>query len=121
VYRDSTVDNATIQASPIAELYPETTVFFVDIVGFTAWSSARQPTQVFPLLESVYSAFDESAQKQEVFKVETIGDSYVAVVGLPRPRRNHAIVMARFASDCLASMRDVVRELDTVLGPRRYR
>jgi Adenylate and Guanylate cyclase catalytic domain len=67
----------------------------------------------------MYSAFDEIAKKRGVFKVETIGDSYVAVVGLPRPRRNHAIVMARFASDCLASMRDVVRELETVLGPIR--
>ena len=31
---------------PIAELYPDTTVMFADISGFTAWSSARSPTQV---------------------------------------------------------------------------
>jgi class 3 adenylate cyclase len=42
---------------------------FADIVGFTAWSSMREPTQVFTLLESIYGAFDEAARKRGVFKV----------------------------------------------------
>lgn len=35
---------------PIADLFPHTTVLFADIVGFTAWSSEREPAQVFRLL-----------------------------------------------------------------------
>jgi GTP cyclohydrolase III len=105
--------------NPIAELYPDTTVLFADIVGFTAWSSTRQPTQVFTLLETVYAAFDSIAKKRGVFKVETIGDSYVAVVGLPMPRRHHAVVMARFASDCRFKMSQVTGELEQALGPVR--
>jgi hypothetical protein len=35
--------------APIAELYPDTTVFFANIAGFTAWSSTRSPTDVFHL------------------------------------------------------------------------
>jgi Adenylate and Guanylate cyclase catalytic domain len=104
---------------PIADLYPETTVLFADIVGFTAWSSVRSPTQVFHLLESVYGAFDEIAKKRGVFKVETIGDSYVAVVGLPTARKHHAVVMARFASDCRDKMRHVTVDLEKSLGPVR--
>ena len=38
--------------SPIADLYPSTTVLFADISGFTAWSSEREPVQVFQLLVS---------------------------------------------------------------------
>ena len=38
---------------PIAELFPETTIMFADIAGFTAWSSSREPTQVFTLLETM--------------------------------------------------------------------
>ena len=38
----------------------------------------REPSQVFTLLESVYNAFDKIAKKLKVFKVETIGDCYVA-------------------------------------------
>jgi class 3 adenylate cyclase len=93
-----------LTGSPIAELYPETTVLFADLAGFTSWSSTRQPTQVFTLLETLYGAFDAIAKQRGVFKVETIGDCYVAVVGLPTPRAHHAVVMARFAADCRAKM-----------------
>jgi Adenylate and Guanylate cyclase catalytic domain len=48
-----------------------------DIAGFTAWSSMRDPHQVFTLLESIFQAFDALAKKRGVYKVETIGDCYV--------------------------------------------
>jgi Adenylate and Guanylate cyclase catalytic domain len=102
---------------PIAELYPKTTVLFADISGFTAWSSERHPTQVFHLLETVYAAFDAIAKSRGVFKVETIGDCYVAVVGLPTPRKHHAVVMARFARDCRDKMAKITEELASILGP----
>lgn len=109
--------NTSRLGSPIAELYPETTVMFADIAGFTAWSSERQPHQVFHLLETLYGAFDRIAKQRGVFKVETIGDSYVAVVGLPTPRKQHAVVMARFAKDCRDKMNELTRELEKTLGP----
>jgi class 3 adenylate cyclase len=49
-----------------------------DIAGFTAWSSVREPSQVFILLETLYRAFDMIAKRRRVFKVETVGDCYVA-------------------------------------------
>ena len=52
-------DSELILASkPIADLFTETTIMFADICGFTAWSSVREPSQVFTLLETVYQAFD---------------------------------------------------------------
>jgi hypothetical protein len=60
----------TKKARPIADLFTETTVLFADIAGFTAWSSAREPAQVFTLLETVYGAFDTIAARRGVFKVE---------------------------------------------------
>jgi hypothetical protein len=102
---------------PIADLFPEVTVLFADISGFTAWSSSREPSQVFCLLESIYNSFDKIARKMSVFKVETIGDSYVAVAGLPNPRDDHAEVMARFAYKCLVKMNSLVHKLELSLGP----
>jgi class 3 adenylate cyclase len=102
---------------PIADLFPETTVMFADISGFTAWSSVREPAQVFTLLETLYGAFDAIAVRRGVFKVETIGDSYVAVTGLPEPRDDHAIVMAKFARDCRSQMALLTRQLEKTLGP----
>ena len=104
-------------AAPIADLFPNCTVFFGDIAGFTAWSSTRDPAQVFILLQAVYQAFDVLAKRRKVFKVETIGDSYVAVTGLPEPQPNHAVAMARFAWECLLKMGEIMRDLETTLGP----
>jgi class 3 adenylate cyclase len=102
---------------PIADLFPETTIMFADIVGFTAWSSVRDPPQVFTLLENIFDTFDQVAKRRGVFKVETIGDCYVAVSGLPTPRRDHAVVMACFARRCQEKMLSIVSELETLLGP----
>mmetsp|Transcript_23869 Transcript_23869/g.39456 ORF Transcript_23869/g.39456 Transcript_23869/m.39456 type:complete len:1195 (-) Transcript_23869:99-3683(-) len=102
---------------PIADLFPETTIMFADISGFTAWSSEREPSQVFYLLETLYRSFDQLASRLGVFKVETIGDCYVAVTGLPDPNKDHAVVMARFAYECILEMSELVKSLEVSLGP----
>jgi class 3 adenylate cyclase len=109
-------DYQKLVGAPIAELYPDTTVFFADIAGFTSWSSTRSPADVFHLLETLYGGFDEIARHHGVFKVETIGDSYVAVVGLPTPRKHHSVVMARFAQECILRMTMLTQDLAKVLG-----
>jgi hypothetical protein len=103
--------------TPIADLFPHSTVFFADIAGFTSWSSCREPAQVFTLLQTIYQAFDLIAKDRKVFKVETIGDSYVAVCGLPKADGNHFISMSRFASDCLAEFTVLTNKLEEKLGP----
>ena len=83
----------------------------------TAWSSTREPFQVFQLLETLYGALDEIARRRRVFKVETVGDCYVAVAVMPDPRKDHAVVMARFARDCIFKMNEYCRKLEVALGP----
>jgi class 3 adenylate cyclase len=104
-------------SKPLADLFPEATVMFGDLVGFTAWSSMREPHQVFTLLETIYAAFDEIATRRGVFKVETVGDCYVAVCGLPKPRKDHPTVMARFAHGCCRKLAIVLQPLAVKLGP----
>jgi len=101
---------------PIANLYEETTILFADLAGFTAWSSSRTPVEVFELLETLYGAFDAIALKRGVFKVETIGDCYVAVTGIPEPQEDHAVLMSRFARDCMLKLREITCELAETLG-----
>ena len=72
---------------------------------------------MFTLLEGINAEFDRIAAKRRVFKVETVGDCYVAVVGLPDPRKDHAIVMAKFARDCLYRFKSLTREMEVELGP----
>eukprot|EP00526_Cylindrotheca_closterium_P004051 CAMPEP_0113631926 /NCGR_PEP_ID=MMETSP0017_2-20120614/16591_1 /TAXON_ID=2856 /ORGANISM="Cylindrotheca closterium" /LENGTH=1166 /DNA_ID=CAMNT_0000542455 /DNA_START=14 /DNA_END=3514 /DNA_ORIENTATION=+ /assembly_acc=CAM_ASM_000147 len=106
-----------IGSAPLADLFPNTTVIFADIVGFTAWSSAREPSQVFVLLETIYNAFDKIAYRHGVFKVETVGDCYVAVAGLPEPDEEHAVAACRFARSCLKKMKEITLKLEVSLGP----
>ena len=53
--------------------------------------------QVFKFLEEVHGRMDALAEKHSIFKVQTVGDMYVAASGLPKPRSDHALCMARFA------------------------
>ena len=66
-------------------------VINTDISGFTAWSSQREPPQVFALLETIYGAFDKIAYRHSVMKIETVGDCYVAACGLPEPREEYVL------------------------------
>jgi class 3 adenylate cyclase len=52
-----------------------------------------------------------------IFKVETIGDCYVAVCGLPEPNKHHALKMAKFASICVDEMTIITKKLELSLGP----
>jgi len=102
---------------PIADKFEHTTVFFADIAGFTAWSGSRKdPSQVFQLLQNLYAAFDAVAEHRGVFKVETIGDCYLAVCGLPEPQEDHALRMVCFAQDCLREASRITLEQSEVLG-----
>ena len=100
---DESQSTSIFKTKPIADLFPEVTVMFADLVGFTAWSSTREPAQVFTLLETIYHEFDQIAQRRRVFKVETVGDCYVAVAGLPEYRKDHAVIMVSSNVLCVHS------------------
>ena len=81
----------------IAESYPETTVLFTDIVGFTPWAQRTDPARVVALLDDLFSRFDGLALEHGVEKIKTVGDAYMAAVGAPEARPDHAAVALGFA------------------------
>jgi class 3 adenylate cyclase len=68
------------------------------------------------LLESLYSHFDRVAIRLGIFKVETIGDCYMAVCGVPDPRADHAVIMAQFALEMQLKLLLVRNKLSRRLG-----
>lgn len=85
--------------SIIADNFPEVSVLFADLVGFTRLSARISPEDLVTLLNEIFSAFDRLAEKHGVEKIKTIGDSYMAVAGLPDPRPDHAEALADLALD----------------------
>jgi class 3 adenylate cyclase len=91
--------------SLIADSFPEVTVLFADLVGFTTFSAQLPPSQVVRALDGIFSAFDELASRHGLEKIKTIGDAYMAVAGLPAPRPDHAEAAARMALDMQSELR----------------
>ncbi|XP_078051478.1 atrial natriuretic peptide receptor 1-like, partial [Augochlora pura] len=101
----SVASQLILQQNVIAETYDQVTIYFSDIVGFTQLSAESTPLQVVDLLNDLYTCFDSIIENFDVYKVETIGDAYMVVSGLPVPNgTNHAREIARMG----LALRDTV-------------
>jgi len=84
--------------SPIADRVEMVSVVFADIVDFTPLSESLEPEDLVELLNSLYAAFDGIADSLQLEKIRTVGDSYIAVAGLPDGRSDHALAAVQMAS-----------------------
>jgi len=80
-----------------SEAFDHVTIFFSDIEGFTSISASAQPIEIVSLLNMLYTVMDYCASLFPIYKVETIGDSYMVVGGLPERAEDHTEAVADFA------------------------
>lgn len=82
IFPDEIAEKLWLGKQVDAQSFPDTTMLFSDIVGFTSICSSASPFQVISMLESLYRVFDEFCGVFDVYKVETIGDAYCVAKGL---------------------------------------
>lgn len=93
----------------VIEVQECVTLLYSDIRGFTELSTKMAPQDLCTLLNSFYSAFDEHLDVRGVYKIDTIGDSFVVVGGLAIENSTveHASAIADFALDMLGEIENV--------------
>ncbi len=89
-----------------ARRFEEVSVLFTDFVDFTVHSEMMSPEQLVSEIDKCYRAFDDIVSKYNIEKVKTIGDSYMAVSGLPEVDPDHAYKIVQVALE----IRDYIRD-----------
>jgi phospholipid-translocating ATPase len=99
----------------------QVTLMFADIVGFTAWSSTRSPFEVVNMLSELFTRFDKMSVENNVYKVHTIGDCYVAMGYVNDNIRNpakEAVNVIKFASGLIELIKETNEQCGIELGMR---
>jgi class 3 adenylate cyclase len=89
----------------IADGFADVTVMFADIVNFTQVAANMSPSQVFAMLNRIFSAFDELAEQHGLEKIKTIGDAYMVAGGLNEDLSDYSAAVA----DMAVAMRDLLK------------
>jgi adenylate cyclase len=105
-------------AAIIAEHFAAVTVLFADIVGFTQITAALSPIELVDRLNQIFSSFDQLTERHGLEKIKTIGDAYMVVGGVPKPRPDHAEAIAEMAIEMQTVIAQFNREHRQALNIR---
>ncbi|XP_053969347.1 soluble guanylate cyclase 88E [Anastrepha ludens] len=89
------------------EMFDCVSILFADVVTFTEICSRITPMEVVSMLNAMYSIFDTLTERNNVYKVETIGDAYMVVSGAPEKSANHADKVCDMALDMVDAITDL--------------
>ena len=79
------------------QLFEDASILMIDFVGHTEKAIAHDPTSLVTELNDMFTVFDRITDLFGCERIRTVGDSYMAVSGLPEPSSDHAHNIARVA------------------------
>jgi class 3 adenylate cyclase len=91
----------------IADAFPNVSVLFADMVGFTAMSRTMTASALVEVLGDLFSRFDLITEKHGLEKIKTIGDCYMLAGGVPDPMDDHAHAVIDAAIEFCTALEDM--------------
>eukprot|EP00435_Cladocopium_sp_Y103_P031654 s271_g8.t1 len=91
-WRDLAATRGANPGTHPVHVYKHATVTQSDLCGFTQLSSGRSPFEVVSFMGELFGRFDVLAQEFNIYKVETVGDAYIAGMAEPYLTDQHSAV-----------------------------
>jgi len=118
VLPDSVAARLKNEGQRVADDFYSATVMFADIVGFTRIAGGLTAQEVFNMLNTVFSHFDDLCEKHGLEKIKTIGDAYMVAGGLDNRTKDPCAAMANLALEMQASLPALSQAVDIPLALR---
>lgn len=100
-----------LHAPPRAHPYRCATVAQSDLCGFTKLASTRRPEEVVEFIGELFGAFDALTDEYEIYKVETVGDAYIAgQADVPLTYKNSPVSVVLFGLDMIRATHEWSRK-----------
>ena len=96
--------------------HEDVAVLFCDIVGFTPYSASRQPEEIVAALQLLFEAYEELAAQYQMYKIKTIGDSFMSTAGLLVPVPNPVLSAVRCGLEMVTTARHLPAGWDVRVG-----
>jgi class 3 adenylate cyclase len=108
-----------LNAPPPSHKYRHATIAQSDLCGFTKLAATRPPKEVVTFMGDLFGAFDVLTDKHGVYKVETIGDAYIAGMAEgPLTKTNLPVNVVLFSLDMVRAVDDWARNMGVTVACR---
>eukprot|EP00931_Biecheleriopsis_adriatica_P049396 TRINITY_DN28579_c0_g1_i1.p1 TRINITY_DN28579_c0_g1~~TRINITY_DN28579_c0_g1_i1.p1 ORF type:complete len:1181 (+),score=199.54 TRINITY_DN28579_c0_g1_i1:186-3728(+) len=100
-----------LSAPPPSHKFQKATIAQSDLCGFTKLASNLQPYEVVKFMGELFGFFDELTDKHQVYKVETVGDAYIAgQADFPLTRKNLPASVVLFGLEMVRAVHEWSRK-----------
>ena len=88
----------------VTDSYAEVTVLFSDIMDFTVFSEGASADVLMGVLDDISARLSDGSDGQELDRTQTIGNAYLASIGLTDAVADHTIKTAHKAMDIIEAV-----------------
>ena len=112
VFPEKIAESLLAYGTVTPERFEEVTIMFTDFDGFSKVVPTLSPEELIHSLSYYFDKYDEFSEEHNLIKIKTIGDSYMAVGGLPEKNNTHTIDVVLTALKMKRFMKQVSEEKD---------